>query len=130
MENEVFKQQRRIDKLLSPLVGKSGPALAEMRKEIEKSVLVRQLKSQVPKLALASRCLCSSHGRCPYSRNKYTPLHLTCSHRCCSPAVVSNGSDMWTLFGITLEDVRYKECLHLTAARIIGLFPFRNILTA
>ena len=47
MEQEVMKQQRRIDKLLSPMVGKSGIAIMEMRKEVEKSVLVRQLKHQV-----------------------------------------------------------------------------------
>eukprot|EP01041_Mallomonas_annulata_P007296 gene7296-14883_t len=47
MENEVSKQQRRIDKLLLPMPNKNGPGLLEMRKDIEKSGLVRQLKAQV-----------------------------------------------------------------------------------
>jgi hypothetical protein len=44
-ENELLKQQRRIDKLVSPHV--NGQSVLDIRKEIEKSILVRQLKGQI-----------------------------------------------------------------------------------
>lgn len=44
-ENELFKQQRRIDKLVSPHV--NGQSILDIRREIEKSILVRQLKGQI-----------------------------------------------------------------------------------
>jgi phenylalanyl-tRNA synthetase alpha subunit len=47
LESEVLKQQHRIDKLLSPQFAKNSHLLLEIRKEIEKSVLVRQLKAQM-----------------------------------------------------------------------------------
>jgi hypothetical protein len=50
LEGEVSKQQHRIDKLLSPHFSKNSHLLLEIRKEIEKSVLVRQLKAQVSRL--------------------------------------------------------------------------------
>ena len=51
IENEALKQHKRIEKLMSS--HSTGQALNDVRKEIEKSVFVRQLKSQVD---LASSC--------------------------------------------------------------------------
>ena len=50
LESEVSKQQHRIDKILSPQYSKSSHLVLEIRKEIEKSVLVRQLKAQMTSL--------------------------------------------------------------------------------
>lgn len=47
MENEIAKQQHRIDKILSPQFSKNTHLVLELRREIEKSVLVRQLKAQM-----------------------------------------------------------------------------------
>mmetsp|Transcript_15990 Transcript_15990/g.24106 ORF Transcript_15990/g.24106 Transcript_15990/m.24106 type:complete len:980 (+) Transcript_15990:164-3103(+) len=47
MENEITKQQHRIDKILSPQFAKNTHLVLEIKKEIEKSVLVRQLKAQM-----------------------------------------------------------------------------------
>lgn len=44
-ENELLKQQRRIDKLVSPHV--NGQSVLDIRREIEKSILVRQLKGHI-----------------------------------------------------------------------------------
>jgi hypothetical protein len=44
-ENEMLKQQRRIDKLVSPHL--NNQTVLEIRRDIEKSVLIRQLKSQI-----------------------------------------------------------------------------------
>ena len=52
MESEIAKQQHRIDKILSPQFAKNTHLVLELRREIEKSVLVRQLKAQM--LALRS----------------------------------------------------------------------------
>ena len=45
VENELLKQQRRIDKLVSPHI--NGQSVLDIRREIEKSILVRQLKGQI-----------------------------------------------------------------------------------
>ena len=47
LDSEVTKQQHRIDKIMAPQFAKNGHLVVEIRKEIEKSVLVRQLKAQV-----------------------------------------------------------------------------------
>ena len=47
LESEVLKQQHRIDKLLNPQYSNNQHLIQEIRKDIEKSVLVRQLKAQV-----------------------------------------------------------------------------------
>jgi len=48
LESELLKQQRRIDRLLESMSGGKGNIHgAEIRKEIEKSILVRQLKQQI-----------------------------------------------------------------------------------
>ena len=49
IESEAMKQQRRIEKILGSQ-GANGQVSIEARKEIEKSVLVRQLKAQVSSL--------------------------------------------------------------------------------
>lgn len=49
-ENEVWKQQRRIDRLLESINKNSKDGIAsadDIRKEIEKSIVVRQLKQQI-----------------------------------------------------------------------------------
>ena len=45
-ENEISKQQKRIDKLLDSSVNRHGTSASDIRKELEKSTLVRQLKRQ------------------------------------------------------------------------------------
>ncbi len=45
LEAECTKQQRRIDKILNG--HSNGQSIIEIRKEIEKSVIVKQLKNQV-----------------------------------------------------------------------------------
>ena len=45
VESENVKQQRRIEKIIGS--NSTGQSAADIRKEIEKSILVRQLKSQV-----------------------------------------------------------------------------------
>jgi hypothetical protein len=52
IESEAMKQQRRIEKILGSQ-GANGQVSIEARKEIEKSVLVRQLKAQVSSLRTA-----------------------------------------------------------------------------
>jgi hypothetical protein len=48
LDTELLKQQRRIDRLLESMSGGKGAVHgAEVRKEIEKSMLVRQLKQQI-----------------------------------------------------------------------------------
>lgn len=47
LEGESIKQQRRIEKLISPQISKNGQGTLEIRKEIEKTVIVRQLKAQI-----------------------------------------------------------------------------------
>lgn len=49
VESENIKQQRRIEKILGAGsgTGTGGQSASDIRKEIEKSVLVRQLKAQV-----------------------------------------------------------------------------------
>lgn len=45
-ENEISKQQKRIDKLLDTSTNRHGTSAADIRKELEKSTIVRQLKRQ------------------------------------------------------------------------------------
>jgi hypothetical protein len=45
-ENEISKQQKRIDKLLDSSANKHGTSATDIRKELEKTTLVRQLKRQ------------------------------------------------------------------------------------
>ena len=48
LDSELLKQQRRVDRLLESMSGGKGTIHgAEIRKEIEKSILVRQLKQQI-----------------------------------------------------------------------------------
>ena len=51
-EMEYLKQQQRFEKLLDPKFSKNSVAVAEMRREVEKTGLVRQLKQQVNVLRL------------------------------------------------------------------------------
>ena len=51
LDVEVNKQQQRIDRLLDPMAaGKSGQSATEARRELEKGLLVRQLKQQMAQL--------------------------------------------------------------------------------
>ncbi len=53
LDNEAIKQQRRIDQLLNLSEGSKNIVLStDLRKEIEKSILVRQLKAQILTLRL------------------------------------------------------------------------------
>lgn len=45
-ESEITKQQKRIDRLLDSSINKHGTSAADIRKELEKSTIVRQLKRQ------------------------------------------------------------------------------------
>ena len=45
IESENSKQQRRIEKILA--ANASGQSSSDIRKEIEKSILIRQMKAQV-----------------------------------------------------------------------------------
>ncbi len=51
IESENSKQQRRIEKILG--ANASGQSSSDIRKEIEKSILIRQMKAQV---SLFIRC--------------------------------------------------------------------------
>lgn len=50
LETENLKSQRRIEKLISPHTAKNGQTTTEIRREIEKSAIVRQLKGQIQEL--------------------------------------------------------------------------------
>lgn len=53
LENEVNKQQQRMDRMLDPSkAAKNGQSTGEARRELEKSMLVRQLKQQMATLRL------------------------------------------------------------------------------
>ena len=53
LENEVNKQQQRMDRMLDPAAAaKNGQSMTEARRELEKSMLVRQLKQQLGTLRL------------------------------------------------------------------------------
>lgn len=50
LETENLKAQRRIEKLISPQISKNGQTTTEIRRDIEKTAIVRQLKNQIHEL--------------------------------------------------------------------------------
>lgn len=50
LETENLKAQRRIEKLISPQITKNGQTTSEIRRDIEKTAIVRQLKGQTNEL--------------------------------------------------------------------------------
>lgn len=47
LDNKMVKNQRRIDKMIDPFISRNDPMILELKKDVEKSSLIRQLKSQL-----------------------------------------------------------------------------------